>query len=251
MARPRPVPGAVHVTVSGLPAGWSIVDASLSDNVAHVWTPGNTDPALVLTIRPLADPTQADLLIPPARDESDALMTLRLRLAGGSVQYVTQFHGGPADPTLRDPLPRGNAITVDPAFVSQPGHDLNTLVRLYGSVHLRAGTYPLSAPLDLVNPVALTADPGTILSFSQASGDPAWSYAIKIHASHTTLDGTTPGGLAIRFATPIRWAADFQMDPAVIGSSYADVNYGPAPKVDINLRNLDIAYSPTAGDLAG
>ena len=29
------------------------------------------------------------------------------------------------------------------------------------------------------------------------------------------------------------------------------MNYGPDPKVDINLRNLDIAYSPTAADLAG
>lgn len=240
------LPGLAHVTVTGLPIGWSIVDATLSDNVASSWTLRDADPARVLTIRPLDDPTQADLSFPPARDESDALMTLRFRLAGGSVQYVTQFRGGFADPALRDPGPRASSITVDPAFVSQRGHDLNTLVQLYGSVHLLAGDYPLSAPLDLVDPVTLTADPGAVLSFSQASGDPAWSYAIEIHASHTTLDGPT-----IRFATPIRWAADFQLNPAVIGSTYGPVNYGLAPKVDISLRNLDIAYAPTAADLDG
>ena len=90
-------------------------------------------------------------------------------------------------------------------------------MKRYGTIHLKAGVYPLSAPIDLVNSVSLIADPGAIFSFSQASGDPAWSYAIEVHKSHTTLDGLT-----IRFATPIRWAVDFQLNPAVIGSAYGE-----------------------------
>jgi hypothetical protein len=155
-------PGFVHVTLSGLPAGWTIVDAVLSDDIGQVWTPGNANPAQALTVRPLADPTKADLVFPPVRDESDSLMTLRFRLAGGSVQFVSQFHGGPADPTLRDPVASATSITVDPSYVSQPGQDLNTLVKRYGTVHLKAGVYALSEPLDLVNSVSLIAEPGTL-----------------------------------------------------------------------------------------
>lgn len=239
--------GYVHVTLSGLPVGWAIASATLSNNAGQAWTPGNANPAWALLIRPQADPTKADVLFPPARDESDALMTLRFSLVGGSIQYVSQFHGGSADPKLRDPAPSAATITVDPAYVSQPGQDLNTLVRQYGTIHLRAGTYVLSKPLDLVNSVRLLAEPGTVFLFSQASSDPAWSFAIKVRKSHTTIDGTAPGGLAIRFATPIRWTNEFQMNPAVIGSSYSDWNFGPNPKVDLNFRNLDIDYSPPLG----
>ncbi|SIO60468.1 hypothetical protein SAMN05444166_6403 [Singulisphaera sp. GP187] len=232
-------PGFVHITLSGLPAGWSMAEAVLSDDIGWVWTPGDLNSAKRLTIRPLADPTKADLIFAPIRDESDALMSLRFRLAGGTVQYVSQFRGGVADPNLRDPAPLASSITVDPASISQPGQDLNSLAKRYGTIHLKAGVYALSAPIDLVNSIALIADPGAIFSFSQASADPAWSYAIKIHKSHTTLDG-----LSIRFATPIRWTTDFQMNPAVIGSAYSDSNFGPNPKVDLNFRNLNIDYSP-------
>ena len=166
-------PGLVHVTLSGLPAGWTMAEAVLSDDIGWVWSPGDPNGARALTIRPLADPTKADVSFAPIRDESDALMTLRFRLAGGSVQFVSQFRGGVADPALRDPAPSASSITVDPAFISQSGQDLNSLVKRYGTIHLKAGVYPLSAPIDLVNSVSLIADPGAILSFSQASGDPA------------------------------------------------------------------------------
>lgn len=237
-------PGLVHVTLSGLPVGWSMADVVLSNNIGWLWTPGNINKAKSLTIRPLADPTQADLSFAPIRDESDALLSLRFRLTGGSVQYVSQFRGGVADPSLRDPAPASSSITVDPNFVSQAGQDLNSLAKRYGTIRLKAGVYSLSAPIQLVNSIALIAEPGAIFSFSQASGSPAWSTAIKISKSHTTLDG-----LSIRFATPIRWTTDFQMNPAVIGSAYGEINFGPNPKVDINLRNLDIEYVPQASAL--
>lgn len=237
-------PGLIHVTLSNLPVGWSMAELVLSDSIGWVWTPGDPNSARALTIRPLADPTQADLSFAPIRDEFDGLMTLRFRLAGGSVQYVSQFRGGTADPTLRDPSAAPGSITVDPAWIRQPGQDLNSLAKLYGTIRLKAGVYPLSAPIDLVNSISLIAEPGAVLSFSQASGDPAWSYAIKVRKSHTTLDGLT-----IRFATPIRWAADFQLDPAVIGSSYGPSNFGPNPKVDLNFRNLDIEYTPQTSSL--
>jgi hypothetical protein len=241
------VPGEVHVTVSGLPAGWALAAAELTDDVGSEWIAGNRSAASALTLTPAADPTKADLTFAPTRDETGTLMTLSIRLAGGQVQYVTQFPGGSADPALRDPLPAGTSITVDPSYVSQPGHDLNTLVQTYGTVHLQAGVYPLSRPLDLVNPVSVVADPGTTLLFSQPAGDPGWSSAVTIHRSHTSLDGTVPGGLAIRFATPVRWAPPVGGSAGVIASSPDD----PAPKVDVNLENLDILYNPTAADLGG
>lgn len=239
-------PGLVHVTLSGLPVGWTIAEVVLSDDIGWLWTPGDPNSARSLTVRPLADPTKADLIFAPIRDESDALLTLRFRLAGGSVQYVSQFRGGAADPNLRDPTAPATSITVDPAYVSQVGQDFGSLAKRYGTIRLKAGVYPLSAPIDLVNSVSLIAEPGAVLLFSQASGDPAWSYAIKIHKSHTTLDGLT-----IRFATPIRWAAEFQMNPAVIGSAYSDYNFGPNPKVDLNFRNLDIEYAPQGSAIGG
>ncbi|WP_406695583.1 hypothetical protein V5E97_31680 [Singulisphaera sp. Ch08] len=238
--RTAETPGLVHVTLSGLPAGWSIAEAVLSDTIGWLWTPTDANRAKLLTIRPLADPTKADLIFAPIRDESDALMSLRFRLNGDSVQYVTQFRGGVADPALRDPGAAATSITVDPTSISQQGQDLNTLAKQYGTIRLKAGVYPLSEPIDLPNSISLLAEPGAIFSFSQASGAPAWTSAIKIHKSHTTLDGLT-----IRFATPIRWAIEFQMNPAVIGSAYGEHNFGPNPKVDLNFRNLDIEYAPT------
>jgi hypothetical protein len=243
------VPGLAHVTLAGLPAGWSIADLTLSDDAGQVWTMGYTDPAHVLSVRKVTDPTRADLAFPPTRNEAGAVMTVRLSLNGSATQSVRQFAGGISDPALRDPLPGPSTITVGPADTAQAGEDLQTLLTLFGTVHLRAGVYPLNAPLDLTRPVNLVADPGAELLFSQPAGSAPWSYAIKLEASHITIDGTVPGGLSVRFATPVAWVPDFQYDPAVIGSAYGPA-YGPGAKVRTALRNLDVRYDPSPADLS-
>ena len=105
-------------------------------------------------------------------------MTLRLVLDDGT-NLVATFAGGGADPGLRA------ASIAATSVVAHPGDDLNILANQYGTVHLTAGTYNLPAPLVLTEPVTITADPGTILLFSEAD-DPAWTAAIKILAGRTS-----------------------------------------------------------------
>ena len=50
--------------------------------------------------------------------------------------------------------------------------------------------------------------------FAQGPAEPPWTAAIKIHGSHTTLQG-----FAVRFAGPIRWKDDVSYGPAVIGAT--------------------------------
>jgi len=237
-------PGHVHITLSGLPAGWDLAEAVLTNSIGSTWTLNSPSPSLALRVQRGDDPTRADLSFAPDRNEANTLLSLRFRLKGSLTQTVVQLHGSDSDPSLRDALPKSSSITVDPSFLTQPGQDLNSLVRQYGTIHFKAGVYNFTAPIDLSEPVSLLAEPGTTFSFSQAPTSPAWAYAIKVRRSHTTIDGTAAGGLAIRFSTPIRWTTDFQMNPAVIGSDYA-ANNGLNPKVDINFRNLDIDYAPT------
>ncbi len=68
--------------------------------------------------------------------------------------------GGAADPSL-PPAPAATSVT------AHPGDNLNVLANQYGTVHLSAGTYTLTHPLVLSNPVTITADPGATLLFAQ------------------------------------------------------------------------------------
>ena len=126
-------------------------------------------------------------------------MTLRLVLDDGT-NLVATFPGAAANLGLRAPQPAATSI------VAAPGADINTLANQYGTVHLTAGTYNLSAPLVLNQPVTITADPGTTLLFAQVPGDPTWTAAIKINAGNTTLSG-----FAVRFAGPINWTSGDQL----------------------------------------
>jgi len=237
------IPGAVHVALAGLPAGRTVVAATISDEVGGAWAyrAGNpANPAVDPDARPLAlnqaaGATAADLFFAPIRAESGAILTARLLLNDGTT-VATRFPGGAADVALRSPAPAPTAVQ------ARPGADLNALANRYGTVHLAAGTYQLGQPLVLNHPVTITADPGATLVFAQGADAPAWTAAIKIHAGNTTLEG-----FAVRFAAPIRWSPAVQYGPAVIGST--DNLDGPGfadPMAGLVLTRLDLLSPPAA-----
>ena len=234
------IAGAVHVALAGLPAGRTIVAATLSDEAGGAWAYGAGTPAidpnaLPLAVNQPAGATNADLFFAPDRDETGSILTARLLLSDGTT-VATRFAGGAANVALRSPAPASTSVQ------AQPGADLNALANQYGAVHLAAGTYALSQPLILNHPVTITADPGATLVFSQGASDPAWTAAIKIHAGNTTLEG-----FAVRFATPIRWSTAVDYGPAVIGST--DNLDGPGfadPMAGLVLTRLDLQSPPAA-----
>jgi hypothetical protein len=235
--------GDVHLKLSGLPAGRTVVAAQLTDGTLTSWdytTPGaslqdgNSGPLPLAFRSNPSDPSQADLDFAPIREESQAAMTLRLVLDDGSNQVVT-FPGGAANLALRAPGPSATSI------VAAPGDDLAALANQYGTVHLTAGTYNLSAPLVLNQPVTITADPGATLVFTQAAGATPWTAAIKIKAGNTTLSG-----FAVRFSGPINWSSTVSYGPAVIGTT-DNLDSGPSQLlVNITLSGLDLETPPAA-----
>lgn len=234
-------PGDVHLSLTGLNPARTVVSATLSDGEAGDWiyeSNGTAAAAVDPSALPLGfarsatDPTRADLTFPPIRDETGATLTLTVVLDDGTI-LATRLAGGPSDPGLRAPDIAPTSI------VASPGDDLSTLVNEYGTVHLSAGTYALSQPLYLEHPVTITADPGAILLFSQAAGDPAWTTAIDIECGHTTLDG-----FAVRFAGPINWTTNVNSGPAVIGNSYQLDGGIKTTLVDIALTHLDLLSPP-------
>jgi len=237
-------PGDVHLGLSGLPAGRTVVGAALGDRSGVAWgyaRPGSgfvtADPSaagLGFRAGAGADPTAADLTFPPVVDETGATLTLLLTLDDGSV-LAARVAGAACDPGLRAP---GVAAT---SVVAHPGDDLNALANRYGTVRLVAGLYPLDAPLVLNHPVTLTADPGATLVFAQGANDPAWSAAIKVRSSHSTLDG-----FAVRFAGPVRWNTNVSYGPAVVGwSDNLDPTSGD-PGLDLAFTRLDVQSPPAA-----
>jgi hypothetical protein len=236
-------PGDVHIALAGLPGDHAVVGATLSDQVQADWAYRKESqtsyyidsfvPSMGFRSSP-SDVTRADISFPPVRDETGATLTLRLQFDDGSMAVVT-LPGGASDPGLRGP---NIAVT---SVVAHPGNDLNDLANNYGTVHLSAGTYALSAPLVLNSPVTITADPGTTLLFSQSASDAPWTAAILIHASHTTLNG-----FAVRFSGPVNWNWNVQYGPAVIGTS-DNLNPGTGdPKFALALTNLDVQSPPAA-----
>lgn len=235
-------PGDVHLALDGLPAGRTVVSATVSDEAGIDWSyarPGSgaspADPgAWSLGFRAAADTTRADLGFPPARDETGATLTILVRLDDGSM-LATRLPGGASDPGLRA---QGVAAT---SVVAHPGDDLNDLANRYGNVRLVAGLYPMSRPLVLNHPVSLTADPGVTLLFSQGVNDPAWAAAIKVRASHTTLDG-----FAVRFAGPVRWSGVVSYGPAVVGTADNLDPWSADPLLDLAFTHLDLQTPPPA-----
>lgn len=235
-------PGDVHLALDGIPAGRSVAAATLSDQDGLDWTyvkPGSGAAAPDASAGPLgfragADSTRADVAFQPGRDETGATLTLTLVLDDGS-SLAARVAGDAADPGLR------HADVAPTSVVAHPGDDLNDLANRYGHVRLVAGLYPIAQPLVLNNPVAITADPGATLLFAQPPGDPGWAAAIKVRASHTTLDG-----FAVRFAGPVRWADGISYGPAVVGSTDNTDPWSPDPLVALTFRHLDLQSPPAS-----
>jgi hypothetical protein len=237
-------PGEVHVALSGLPVGKSIIGAVLSDSVRGCWLYRQDDRVKGATAepepRPLAlrrgpDRSRADLYFVPYRDESGATMTLRLVYGDGG-SAVAQFPGGRCDPGRRAPTPAATSV------VARPGDDLNDLANRFGTVRLSKGTYPLTAPLVLNNPVTLAGEAGARLVFTQKAGDAPWTTAIKIHRGGTTLSG-----FAVRFTGPVRWNWEVSYGPAVIGlTDSLDGRTAPDPKIGLTFTGLDLESPPSA-----
>ncbi len=232
--------GDVHVVLEGLAANRQIVAAALSDGVAGTWIFKSNDRVKFdagnwserLNVRRGAG-SKADLAVPPIRDESGSTMTLRLLDQSGR-EEVIRFPGGPSDPGRRAPeLPPGSVT-------AKPGDDLQGLVGRFGTVTLAKGVYPLSKPLVLAKAARIVGQAGAILRFSQASDQPPWTAAIKIHAGGTTLEG-----FAIRFEGPFRWDRQVSFGASVIGTTDDRDNVPNDPKFRITLANLDLE-GPTA-----
>jgi hypothetical protein len=234
--------GDVHVAVSAIPAGRSVVMATLSDESGIDWSyvaPGSgrvpPDPAArVLAFRAAADPTRADLTFQPARDETGATLTLTLILDNGSTQAV-RLAGDTCDIGLRVP------DIAQTSIVAHPGDDLNALANTYGTVRLVAGLYPVGQPIVLTHPVTIEGEPGATLLFSQAATDAPWTTAIKVRASHTTLSG-----FAVRFAGPIRWSNSVSYGPALIGSTDNFDPWSADPLIDLSFTGLDLQAPPAS-----
>jgi hypothetical protein len=234
--------GDVHITLEGLPAT-TVMSAIMSNSAHGLWGwRGEGAPAddtltyaFPMAFRPSADPSRAEILFPPDRDESGGTMTLRLRFRDGQTAFA-QFPGGPADPALR--IPDGNPK----ATVAKPGDDLNDLANRFGAIRLPRGIYRLSKPLVLNNTITVSGEKGSTLLFEQPSTEPPWSTAIKIHAGRTTLEG-----FGVRFEGPVRWNWAADAGPAVIGST-DNLDGGAHPvKAGIVLRNLDLESPSSPG----
>jgi hypothetical protein len=237
-------PGDVHVIVSGLGRAQGIAAAVLADSVRGTWvyrggdraTPGELpgDVTGPLALRPGADRSSLELFFAPYRDEAKATMTLRLVHPDGRMT-VARFPGGACDPGRRSAAPA--AMTVE----ARPGDDLQSLVARGGTVKLAEGTYRLGRPLVLEKPVNLTSDSKPTLVFAQASSEPAWTAAIKIHSGHTTLNG-----FSVRFEGPVRWDQEVSYGPAVIGTTDNRDQGHDDPRFDITITRLDLEIPPPA-----
>lgn len=233
-------PGDVHVSLTGLPAGRTVVAAVLTDEAGLSWAyqaPGApapfTDPFPgALGVRVTG--SRAEITFPPRRDESGSALTLRLNLDDGTIAVVP-IAGGAADLSLRAARPDSTRVT------ARPGDDLNDLANRYGTVQLTAGTYALSRPLVLTRPVTITADPGATLLFTQPASASPWTAAIKVHAANTTLDG-----FAVRFGGPVRWDWDVPYGPAVIGTTDNRDQRDNALKVNLVFTRLDLQGPPVS-----
>ncbi len=235
--------GFVQVQLENLPTN-GVAAAALSDPAGETWVyrgSGGDGFDVASYPQPLvwqvgARPSQATLLFPPVRDESDAKLDLRIRFSDGQEMLAT-IPGGPADVSLRSPKPNG------PALTAKPGDNLTQLANSAGTIRLSQGTYKLTAPLVLSRAIAISAEPGATLEFSQPGDAAPWTAAIKIHSGQTTLDG-----FRVRFSGPVRWDRDVSYGPAIIGSTDNRDPAQPDPRAGLVLKNLDIEAPPATSE---
>lgn len=194
--------------------------------------------ALPLSIERAGGSPTADLSFPAFRDESHTHMTLRLLLSdsrGVQSTAVCGFEGGSCDPYLRGQMP------ADSSAEAHPGDDLAAMAARFGHVHLAAGSYSLTSPLVLKNPVAITGPRDAVLRFSQPSDSPAWRDAIELAAGNITLSG-----FSIRFSTPVRWDMHSFGASAVLMAvgGRRDASGEIDPLVNLTIEKMDIESAP-------
>jgi hypothetical protein len=233
-------PGLVRVAVTGLPTLRRAIAAVLTDEAGLSWV-YRADAAASVYEDPFSRPMSlwiapggVELAFTPRRDESGTTLTLRLELDDGTTA-VARVAGGSVDLGRIMPGPAATSV------VAHPGDDLNDLANRYGSVRLAAGRYDLDRPLILNGPVTITADPGAMLVFAQPADSAPWTAAIKVHASHTTLDG-----FAVRFGGPVRWDQGVSFGPAIIGTTDDRDNRLNVTKVGLTFTHLDVEAPPAA-----
>jgi hypothetical protein len=199
--------GLVHVHLANLKS--TIRGAELSDQEGSTWTYGTLGPN---TLGVSQNGTSADLTFAPTRNENSATLTLRLDFGGGSVS-AAQFAGSTSDPGLTVPNIAGT--TDSPMSTAALLQDIQNGV---GTIYL-SGTYNLTQPLVLNQPVTITVQSGSsaTLNFSQPETTPSpvspWEDAIAVEANHVTLNGFNIG-----FTGPIRWNWTTSFGPSVIKS---------------------------------
>jgi len=209
--------GLVQINVSGL--SQSIVGAFLSNQTYNYWSSGT----LYSSGQQLSSVSQngstATISFSPDTNKAGGTMTLRLDF-GSYGQQATQFAGGYCDLGLASNISSSYKIEPAGASASQIETDANT----YGTVYLSAGTYNMNQQLILNNPVTIepVAGASATLVFTQpqtTSGSPmptptSWSDAVRINASHVTLEN-----FCIQFSGPFLWTTTTTSTPNVIDTS--------------------------------
>ena len=236
-------PGNAHIVLDTLPSPQTVATiqaAVLSDQAGSTWVYGSPSPYTGTSPLSMSyDPGTGVFSFPPVRDEGSATLTLRLLFVDGT-QAVARFAGTTSDPNRRD-----TPVGTSSANVATAAQLVNAVSSQIANIHLAAGTYYLSAPLNLNYPVRITADPGASLVFTPSPSDPSWtnaSGAIGVWASHVSLDG-----FAISFqGDSASWAYTGGGTRAVIQSA------GNGGKVDLSYTNLNIQApaAHTAGEEA-
>ena len=235
-------PGDVHISLDTLPSNRTVVAATVSDTSGLDWSYVKQGSSFALVdpyARPLGfqtstDLTRAELTFPPNHDESGNSLTVVVTLDNGTM-LATHLTGGACDPGRRGVSAPSSSV------VAHPGDDLNDLASRFGSVRLVAGLYPMDRPLVLSHAVTIKADPGVTLLFVQSPTAPTWTAAIKVLASHITLDG-----FAVRFAGPVRWTDGVNYGPAVVGAADNFDPWSADPRIDLTFTHLDLESPPAS-----
>jgi hypothetical protein len=231
--------GAVHLEVTGFPAGVEPTALTLSNAAGSAWVGGLSELHPPYGNGFMASMTatrvgegRVDLHYTPSRDELGTVMMLRVDMADGRCA-VARFRGGACD------LARIGPVRASGSVEARPGDDLNELASRGGRVVLAPGVYRLDRPLLLPEPIELIGKPGAVLEFGQSASSPAWATAIEIQAGCTTLEG-----FSVRFDGPVRWDEATFYGPAVIGHGN---NPGyPEYRVNIRIERLDLQGPPVA-----
>lgn len=234
--------GDIHLSITGLPRGRSVVAAGLSDAAGGYWAWRANDQVPFeisqwdRSLKVIHDVVggRLALFFPAFRDERDASMSLWLLFDDGRMTF-TPFKGEACDPFLYGEPPATSKV------VAKPGDNLHLLAAQHGTIELSPGVYRLTEPLVLDRPITLTGPREAILEFAQETPIP-WPAAVKIHRSNTTLRGFT-----IRFATPVVWKRDELFVPAVIGTTDRGDGHQPDPKRNLTIENMRIE-SPESAD---